>query len=89
MRAKGSSFAAPSHLVVSGDEEDGFRRRYTGKGTPRRLFERAGARGADWTVGYIVNKDRYEALIRGFKIHYSKRGTHIVPFEVYEEMEDA
>ncbi|WP_241146176.1 polymorphic toxin type 50 domain-containing protein [[Collinsella] massiliensis] len=46
-------------------------------------------RCANRTVGYIVNKDRSEALTRGFKIHYSKRETHIVPFEVYEEMEDA
>lgn len=93
MRAKGSSYPAPSYLVISEDEADKLVRRYAGKGAAK--ARRDGSWNgqeicvADRVIGYIVNKDGSEVPVRGFKIHYSKRGTHIVPFEVYEEMEDA
>ena len=35
---------------------------------------------ANKVVGFIVRKDGTEVPARPFKIHYSKNGTHIVPF---------
>lgn len=35
---------------------------------------------ANKVVGFIVRKDGTEVPTRPFKIHYSKNGTHIVPF---------
>ena len=93
MRAKGSPYPAPSYLAVSEDEAEELVRRYAGKGTAK--ARRDGSWNgqeicvADRVVGYIVNKDGSEVPVRGFKIHYSKRGTHIVPFEAFEEMKDA
>ena len=93
MCAKGSPYPAPSYLAVSEDEAEELVRRYAGKGTAK--ARRDGSWNgqeicvADRVVGYIVNKDGSEVPVRGFKIHYSKRGTHIVPFEAFEEMKDA
>ena len=35
---------------------------------------------ANKVVGFIVRKDGTEVPTRPFKIHYSKKGTHIVPY---------
>lgn len=35
---------------------------------------------ANKDVGFIVRKDGTEVPTRPFKIHYSKKGTHIVPY---------
>ena len=35
---------------------------------------------ANKVVGFIVHKDGTEVLTRPFKIHCSKKGTHMVPY---------
>lgn len=89
MRAKGSPYPAPSYLTIDEDEAERLVKRHAGGGVAK--AKRDGSWSGqevcttDRVIGYIVKQDGTEVPTRSFKIHYSKRGTHIVPFDPNEE----
>lgn len=77
-------FPEPSRITVSIEEAEELVRKYAGKGTMK--TKRSGGWNgteicaANKVVGFVVRKDGTEVPTRLFKIHYSKTGTHIVPY---------
>ena len=69
---------------MSIEEAEELVRKYAGKGTMK--TKRSGGWNgteicaANKVVGFVVRKDGTEVPTRLFKIHYSKTGTHIVPY---------
>lgn len=79
-------YPSPSFLTIGLEEVEELIRRYAGTGKPI-IAESGGWSGrerctASDTIGIVVLKDGTHVPTSGFIIHYSKKGTHIVPRRV-------
>ena len=77
-------FQKPSRITISIDEAEELVRKHAGTGKMKTTrdgkWNGTEICAANKVVGFIVRKDGTEVPTRLFKIHYSKNGTHIVPF---------
>ena len=77
-------FPEPSRITVSIEEAEELVRKYAGKGkmeTNRKgNWDGTETCAANRVVGFAVTRDGKQVPTRRFKIHYSKKGTHIVPY---------
>lgn len=82
--ANRSGFQKPSRITISIDEAEELVRKHAGTGKMKTTrdgkWNGTEICAANKVVGFIVRKDGTEVPTRLFKIHYSKNGTHIVPF---------
>lgn len=82
--ANRSGFQKPSRITISIDEAEELVRKHAGTGTMKTTrdgkWNGTEICAANKVVGFIVRKDGTEVPTRLFKIHYSKTGTHIVPY---------
>ena len=89
---KNSSYSVPSHLIIDEEEEEAQRLilKHAGRGRP--LMDKSGKWSgkeicaASRAIGFACLKDGTIVPTRRFKIHYSKTGTHMVPYVEGEKL---
>ena len=83
MRAKGSPYPEPSALTITLEECQELVDRYAGTGRPEETrdgrWKGTEVCRADMIIGYVVGMDGGKTYTNWFKIHYGKKGTHLVP----------
>lgn len=87
---KNGTYSAPSHLIIDEEEAQRLILKHAGSGRP--LMDKSGKWSgkeicaASRAIGFVCLKDGTLVPTRRFKIHYSKTGTHMVPYVEGEKL---